>query len=226
MKNAIKKNQIIIFTIALMLIAAGYMNYTANTENALKTAAITDTEKYGDLGDARLVSGNVTNVENCNNIENNVEAENTNTVDNNSLNNEVQINEEDGSIENTTIQTANQSTSGQYFTQSRLDRDNMYSQMLESYQKILNNNQISEAQKEIAQEEITKINNRKNAIMIAENLIKNKGFEDLVIFINDKNTDIVVKANELKEEQIAQIQNILQRELGTEIENIHISNKP
>ena len=65
----------------------------------------------------------------------------------------------------------------------------------------------------------------RNAIMIAENLIKNKGFQDLIIFINGDSISIIVKAKELKEEQIAQIQNIISRELKGEIENIHISNK-
>ena len=103
--------------------------------------------------------------------------------------------------------------------------DKMYSQMLESYQKILSNNQISETQKEISENEIKKINDTRNAIMIAENLIKNKGFQDLIIFINGDSISIIVKAKELKEEQIAQIQNIISRELKGEIENIHISNK-
>ena len=61
--------------------------------------------------------------------------------------------------------------------------------------------------------------------MIAENLIKTKGFEDLIIFVNNKSVNIIVKSNELKTEQIAQIQNITSRELVVEIDNIHISNK-
>ena len=97
--------------------------------------------------------------------------------------------------------------------------------MLESYQKILSNSQISETQKEISENEIKKINDTRNAIMIAENLIKNKGFQDLIIFINGDSISIIVKAKELKEEQIAQIHNIISRELKGEIENIHISNK-
>ena len=97
--------------------------------------------------------------------------------------------------------------------------------MLESYQKILSNNQISETQKEISENEIKKINDTRNAIMIAENLIKNKGFQDLIILINGDSISLIVKAKELKEEQIAQIQNIISRELKGEIENIHISNK-
>lgn len=212
MKNTIKKNQVIIFTIALMLIAAGYMNYTANTEDTLKIAAASDSEKYADLGDAKLVSTNIT--------ENVIEANDENDINNNTSEN-VMVNEECDSI-----QTANgTSTINQYFTQSKLDRDTMYSEMIDSYQKILNNTQISETQKTVAQQEITNINNKKNAIMIAENLIKNKGFENVLIFINDKSVNVVVKATNLEQEKIAQIQNIVQREIGVEIEDIHITNK-
>ena len=38
MKNILKKNQVIISAIAIMLIAAGYMNYTANTKDALEAS--------------------------------------------------------------------------------------------------------------------------------------------------------------------------------------------
>jgi len=111
-----------------------------------------------------------------------------------------------------------------YFTESRIERDKMYSQMLESYQKILESNNMAETQKQIASQEINNINNKKNAIMICENLIKNKGIKDVVIFINDKSINIIVKESSLTEEKIAQIQNIIQRELNAETDNIHISN--
>ena len=101
----------------------------------------------------------------------------------------------------------------------------MYSQMIESYQKILENDQISQDQKSIAQTEIKNINDIKNKIMICENLIKIKDIEDVIIFINDKSISVIVKIKELKQEQIAQIQNIISREMNAEVENIHISNK-
>lgn len=207
MKNIIKKNQIIIFTVALMLIVAGYMNYTTNTEKTLQAAELVDTEQYAEIGDATLVSSNA-------------------LVDNDNMVNELVENDLENVIDNTTVETmASSESQNQYFTQSKLDRDNMYSQMIESYQKILNNSEVSEAQKNIAQEEIKKINTKKNAIMIAENLIKNKGFDNVIIFVNDDSINVILQAEELKQEQIAQIQNIVQRELNAEIENIHISNK-
>ena len=113
----------------------------------------------------------------------------------------------------------------EYFSSSRLNRETMYSQMIESYQKILESQTISEEQKAIAQTEIKNINDIKNKIMICENLIKSKGIEDLIIFVNDKSINVIVRANELEQTQIAQIQNIIQREMKSEIEDIHISNK-
>ena len=61
--------------------------------------------------------------------------------------------------------------------------------------------------------------------MIAENLIKNKGFKDVVIFVNNDSISVVVRAEKLQESDIAQIQSIVQRELNAKVENIHISNK-
>lgn len=210
MKMILKKNQVIISVIAIMLIAAGYMNYTANNKQTLQTAALKDSEKYGDLGDAALVSANAVfeNVEETGALVENT-PENTETV-----------------TENTVSETSVPAVSdNQYFAESKLEREKMYSQMLESYQKIINNSQISDTQKEISQKEIKKINDTKNAIMISENLLKNKGFEDLIIFVNGDSISVVIKAKELTQEQIAQVQNIIVRELKADIENIHISNK-
>lgn len=234
MKQILKKNQIIISVIAIMLIAAGYMNYTSNEKQSLETAVLTDSEKYAGIGDATLVSANVAD---NNDLVNNDETQNTDNENNDTSKNEDKKDEIKSNEQNTettenavqneinTSTTVTENSGNQYFAELRLERDKMYSQMLESYQKILSNSQISETQKEISENEIKKINDTRNAIMIAENLIKNKGFQDLIIFINGDSISIIVKAKELKEEQIAQIQNIISRELKGEIENIHISNK-
>ena len=222
-KNIFKRKQIVLFTVALMLIVAGYMNYTVNTDTTLRTATIADSEKYAELGDARLVSSdsiveqetgpvsndNIESLTDLENLENNV---NSKKIQNNSI-----------KEENTTKQV--NSAAIQYFTQSRIDRDNMYSQMIESYEKILSNENISEEQRNVAEEQITNINNRKNAIMISENLIKNKGLDDAIILVNDKSINVIIRADQLTQEQVAQIQNIIQREMGADTENIHISNK-
>ena len=97
--------------------------------------------------------------------------------------------------------------------------------MLETYEKILNSSNALETQKQSATEEITKINNTKNSIMICENLIGTKGFQNNVIFVNGDSITAIIGATELKQEEVAQIQNIIAREMQANIENIHIAIK-
>lgn len=229
----IKKNQIIIFVIALMLVTAGYLNYTTGEgEDALATSGLADNAEVAEIGDAKLVSSNsLTNEESSS-----ISSEKNNNISNNTVSSNVVKNEENQSktniasnnVENgeKTVTTSTKNNDD-YFTNSRLTRDTMYSQMIESYQKILNNTSVSADQKAISQTEIKKINDLKNSIMICENLIKTKGINNVVIFANDTSISVIIKTNgeEVTKEQAAQIQNIVAREMKAEIENIHISNK-
>ncbi len=244
----LKRNQIIISVLALMLITVGYMSYTSNVKDSLQTGALLDSETMAGIGDARLVNSNnsVENSENSSpNTEKNDNNENsTNSSDNSNdenVNNDktaassVSLQDdatEDGvSTDATSSSSSNLKTTSatnyqaDYFVGSRLERDKMYSQMLETYQGLLESSTISPEQKNISSQEITNINNRKNSIMIAENLIKNLGFEDVVIFVNDNSTSVIVKAEKLSEADVAQIQNVVCREIGVDVETIHISLK-
>lgn len=224
----IKKNQVVVAVIGLMLIAAGYLNFTNNSQinsnQLLETAALADSEQMASIGDAKLVSTVPTDtniVDDENDKEQSEEKNNENTIKETQKENKDEANKVDSEVQT----NAEEVTTDEYFTKSRLERETMYSQMIESYQKILSNNNMSESQKSTAQKEIKRINEEKNAIMITENLIKTKGFEDLVIFINDESINAIIKSAKLKSDQIAQIQNIVTRELKEKIENIHISNK-
>lgn len=217
--NIFKKNQIVVFVTGLMIIAAGYLSYTNNeNNNSLQASAVADSEEMASIGDAKLVSANIVNEEFNNNITNSIE--NTNTIDSN----EILDKKEENLIDEEETQTTSNNIND-YFTSSKLERQTVYSQRIENYQDILNNSNVSETQKKTAQEEITKLNDEQNAIMIAENLIKTKGIEDLIIFVNGESINIIVKAEEFEKEEIAQIQNIVTRELEANIGNIHIMTK-
>lgn len=205
----LKRNQLIILVISLMLVTAGYLNFTSttNSENSIDTMA--------QLGDATLVSSN--NIETQNIVENITEHEEKKEVEEE----ETTDNKPQEDLQET-VQTVQEDT---YFTTSKLDRENIYSQMLETYQEIYNNPNSSSEQKETAIEEIANINETRNAIMIAENLVKAKGFEDIVIFANSNSVSVIIKAEMLEPEQIAQIQNIVSRELEVGADIISISTK-
>ncbi|MBR3674364.1 MAG: SpoIIIAH-like family protein [Clostridia bacterium] len=252
--KVLKRNQIIISVLALMLITVGYMSFSNNMHNSVETGALMDAEKMAGIGDAKLVNSNTVNQNNNGNDDLEIELEDESNQENSNDNNpgaiqtaESGINNTNGSNNTSASSTSTGSTSTEkstennntqstkttstttyqadYFVASRLERDKMYSQMLESYQGLVENSNIAADQKNISTQEIAKINNKKNSIMIAENLIKNLGFEDVVIFVNDNSTSVIVKAEKLSEADIAQIQNIVCREIGVKVEDIHISVK-
>ena len=225
-KKIMKKNQVVILALALMLMTAGYMNYTNNHENENMLLA--------SLGDAQLVSANAVDGNSTNENELNNAQESTN--EQNALNEttEANTNEVDPNapMANETVESNSevvdsnaptQADGSDYFTRSKLERETMYSQMIETYTNILENDKISSEQKDIAENEIKNINDTKNAIMVVENLFETKGFENAVVFVNSPSVNVVIKAKELTTEQVAQVQNIIQRELKTDIENIHIT---
>lgn len=109
-----------------------------------------------------------------------------------------------------------------YFISTRIDRTNNYAEQIESYENILTGTNVSEEQKNKANEEIIKINKIRNSIMIAENLIKLKGFEEAVILVNENSINVVVAEESLSSQEVAQIQSVIVNEFSIDIGNVHI----
>ena len=198
-KNYVK--EIALLAIATVLIGIGYSNYSE--EETMQVASL---QNEASIGDARLVSSNA--------IVDNDETEKDESNAN--------VNSNDKSLEN--INT-NAQENQDYFSTTKLERETMYSQKLETYQKMIENEQLTNEQKAIAMQEVSKITEEKNAIQIAENLIKNKGYENVVILKNDENVNVVIKAKKLETEDIAKLQNIITRELKVDLSKVNISSK-
>ena len=150
----LNKNQLTILVISLMLITAGYLNYSTEIKNNTEEVIAQTEEENIELaaiGDATLVNSD-------------------DVIETNAENNNEELNQSgSGAVE--TVAKKEENKDDEYFVTSKLEREKMYSQMLETYQKILENSSISEEQKKLATTEINRINNIKNSIMIAENLI-------------------------------------------------------
>ena len=194
----LKGNQAIIYIIALMLITAGYLNYTTKNEETKQTTSSVETNstQVADIGDATLVNSNDVVSESL--ADSNEETNLNNTT------------EETSDLTDESKQTNNDNIeSSDYFASSKIERDKMYSQMIEVYQNVLNNTSSDEAHKKFATEEIKKINDIKNSTMICENLIKTKGFENSVIFVNGDSINVIVGTTQLEKEVVSEIQNII-----------------
>ena len=200
-KKGFKKNEVIIYAIALMLVTAGYFNYTTNTEsNSLET--------YSQQ-----------NITNLNNISNGIIE---------TASKEEDEEKEDEDIGDAKLVDSKNIVTEQsdYFVSSKLERDTNYADILSTYTKIIEDSSVSETQKSIAMKEITKINETKNAINISENLLSTKGFDNNVVFVNNDSINVVIKdKGGLNKQKVAQIQNIISREFNCVIENIHITEK-
>ena len=198
-KDKIKQGTLVI--IACLLFSIGIINYNSAKKDEKNQMAIVENENTDMIGDVQLVNSESV-VENENFVEGSI------------------VENDEYPIEN-----SEKSDSSDYFESVRIERDSMYSRMLETYNKMIDNEKLAETQKSIAVQEIDKITNDQNAIMISENLIKNKGFEDAVVFSNDDIINVIVKTPVLKNEDIGKIQNIIEREFKVSLENVNISNK-
>lgn len=194
----IKKNQIFLFVCGLILVSLGYLYYTHNHDEYNYISTTSNLVETNAFTEANIDNPSIVVEE----IENTITQE---IVD--------------------VVQENKEELTNDYFTNSKIERNKMYSEMLENYQSILNNSNVSNEQKTIATNEILKINNLKNSIMIVENLIISKAVEDAVVLINGDSVNVVLKTAQIDSSVVAQVQNIVERELNADIENIHISIK-
>lgn len=197
--NKEKFKEIFLSCLAVVLIGLGYLNYNLGIFKPQDTVEVSADYNEINLGDVELVNSDIVPNDEFEEVESNNIPKETNTI--------VEASEND------------------YFVESRIERDKMYSEMIEVYQNLIKSEETPVEQKTIAAQEITNITNTKNSIMISENLIKNKGFEEVVILVNSENVNVVVKSGKLNKEEISQIQNIVQRELNVDFSNISITNK-
>lgn len=220
--------EITMLVVAVGLIAIGYANY--QTEEVVSVSSSGNIIINGTSYETAILANDNTTSSSRNELTlGDVELVSSEVADEDLSLAEQTLNNITNTSNETSVNTANASTNAKaeenYFTKTKLERDTMYSQMIENYEKMINNENLASEQKAIAMQEISNITQDKNAIMIAENLIQNKGYEDVVILKNDENVNVIVSAKKLETEDIAKIQNIVTRELNVDLANINITCK-
>lgn len=211
--------QIALIITGILFIGIGYFNYSFDTKDAtIEVASREESANEINLGDVQLVNSEPENIYEIGDIVPNEELAEANLVQ------EISDTSNENIVQNNVLESS-QTQNYDYFEETKIERERMYSEMIETYQKLIDSSETPNDQKAISVQEISNIANIKNGIMISENLIKNKGFEDVVILVNNGTVSVVVKSYTLNKEQISKIQNIIERELNVEAKNINISNK-
>ena len=214
MKKIAKKNQIVIATLAVMIAAAGYMNYSGklfpNKTKTQETNSELANKELLDISDedTSVSSGDIKSQD----------GDTGSSTDSNSGSTD------DGSVDGTPGEAVltNGSVSS-VAAQAKVSREQVRSKNKETLQSIIDNKNLSDAEKENAVNQMVQMTEIAEKEAAAESLLAAKGFNDSVVSITDDQADVIVGASELSDANRAQIEDIVTRKTGVAAQNIVIN---
>ena len=109
-----------------------------------------------------------------------------------------------------------------FFAAYRDERDSVRTQELAYLDAIVAQGADTETLSDAQQQKLELVNAMETELTV-ENLIRAKGFSDVIVSIHKGNISVVVGAESLNDEQVAQILDIVLRETGKSAENVKIS---
>ena len=240
MKNLIKKNQLMITALAIMLAIAGYLQFAGTNldEEYLadngKTAEVTNTDgvitdnvvagQYNiddidgllDLSEADLVASSVTEIDSLD-TDSDVIAEDY--LDADMVVGEAQPAE--GEVPGEAVFSSSNGVA--MLSEAKLLKEQVRAKNKETLLEIINSDGLSDEQKQEAVNTMVQMTAIAEKESAAEILLEAKGFSDVVVSINDGAVDVVVNALTLTDVQRAQIEDIVKRKTEIGAENIVIS---
>lgn len=217
MKRLFRKNQIIITSLAIMIVIAGYLNFTADQTKPLKQEAAAETaEKIREENiqaeeAAAGAEADITSFPDEDLASVSAEAEST-------ADTETPEGEKVGEAVLTSSASA-----GAFSASAKLNREQVRSKNEASLLEIINNTDISEDMKADAIASMNRMTDRAEKELDAELLLEAKGFKDSVVSINDDSVDVIVGAAEITDEQKAQIEDIVTRKTERNVSDIVIT---
>ena len=201
MKKIVKKNQVIITSLAILIAVAGYLNFAdvdlgiGDKEASTDSSSILDQVEY-DLSDETAVTDE--NAETA--------AETAEVPDGSSTPGEAVL-----------------TGASDFAAQARLSREQIRSQNKADLQEILNNTEVGDDQKQEAVNTMVQMTEIAEKEAAAEMLLEAKGFENAVVNLTGETADVVVPQADLEDSRRAQMEDIIKRKTGIAPENIVIT---
>ncbi|GFI37437.1 stage III sporulation protein AH [Lachnospiraceae bacterium] len=195
MKRIFKKNQIIIAALAVMIAAAGYLNYSGRLFNDKDKTA----EANAELANQELLD---ISEEDLAAAAGDIESQDGEA-------------KEDGSVDGTPGEAV--LTSGEasaVVAEAKVTREQVRAKNKESLQEIIDNDKLTDEQKKDALAQMVAMTELTEKEVAAETLLASKGFSEAVVSLSDDSADVVVNAAELSDANRAQIEDIITRKTG------------
>ena len=206
MKKVIKKNQVIITSLAILIAVAGYLNFAdvdlgfKDKEASTDSSSILEDAGYDLTDETALLDEN--------------QSDKSASLTDDSLTN---------SQETDTPGEEVLTGSTGFAAQAKISREQVRSQNKADLQDIINNEGIDDEEKQEAIHTMVSMTDLSEKEAAAELLLEAKGFKDVVVNLTGETADIVVPDAELSDAQRAQIEDIVKRKTGIAAENIVIT---
>jgi len=204
-----RRNQIIVTALAVMVAVAGYLNFTEarDSSGGKKTAMILSEE-----GDSVAVLDDFSTLPDD-------EPEGVAAMD--PLTGEV-AKESNGDGSAVFVSGANEGASA-FFAEAKLGREQSRAKQKDVLNDMLDNENMEKAQKDKCTDSMLELVKRIEKETAAEEMIKAKGFKEVYVRMDDETVDVVVDKETLTDQETAQIEDIVKRKTGVTQDKIRIS---
>ena len=204
MKRILKKNQMMIAALAVMIAAAGYLNYSGKIfpkeKKAQETGAELANQELLDISEEDMEANASTDIESQDKTG------------------------EDGSVEGTPGEAVLTSgTANAVVAEAKVTREQVRAKNKETLQQIIDSENLSEEQKQDAVNQMVAMTDLAEKEVAAETMLASKGFSEAVVSLTQDGADVVVNAAELSDANRAQIEDIITRKTGIAAQNIVIT---
>ena len=218
MKNIFKKNQMIITALAIMIAVAGYLNYSGSKLEGAKVKTGADEETAEEASAAEDISAEdlyaQTGLEELQFEDGDIAGLDPDG--------EAVADVEEGEEPGEAVLASSSAGTG-FAAEAKVTREQLRSKNKATLLDVINNTQVSEAQKQEAVDSMVELTDIAEKEAAAELLLSAKGFEDVVVSITNGQADVVVNMENVDDAGRAQIEDIVKRKTGIAGENIVIT---
>ena len=201
MKKIFHKNQVVITSLAILIAIAGYVSYDKKNQGE-EDLLVANTDL---LTSDQVAAGDDTDGEFVDVLSTELDA-----IDN----------------PGETIFTSAEVSGSEYAASVKLNREQIRSRNREMLQAIIDNESLSEAQKQEALDEMIRLTEISEKEADAEMMVKATGYSNAVVSIGEDCCDVVLEMDTAKDDTArAQVEDIVKRKTGIPAENIVITPK-
>lgn len=233
LKDVVKKNQVMITALAIMIAVAGYLHFAGEVplDSSLEASAdvasqnqIVDQIQVEDL----LAEYDLAGIEDISDADieeiallDGLDATSTVTLEDYSEEEMVAVEPQQNEIPGEAVYTASQGIAT--ISEAKLLKEQTRARNKETLLEIIDNTELEDIQKSEAIQNMISMTNVAEMEMGAEILLEAKGFDDCIVSISETGVDVVVNATELTDADLAQIVDIVKRKTGANESQIVIS---